>query len=241
MPLNKRILLGIDVILTPPTRQALRTASELFRESSPDLQLVLLHVIPVPYDTSPAWGKSTGTFRPFLPTAVQRLQSEHTLWKARTILLQQGIASERIMWLQRVGSPADEIAKVARELDVDCIVIGSRGNALAQRIRRLMAGSVSRRVLHLAQCPVTLVVPPEEPRARGLVAWYKEAVTRALDEHPRSLMIFTACDVALNFAPPKRPVGCKEVEAAETALEQLAGNGLLCYQKSKDELRYLND
>jgi hypothetical protein len=43
------------------------------------------------------------------------------------------------------------------------------------------------------------------------------------------------------FAPPKRPVGCKEVAAAARALEQLASNGLLCCYKVKGELRYLND
>ena len=72
-------------------------------------------------------------------------------------------------------------------------------------------------------------------------AWYKEAVTRSLHEHPGSLLVFTACDVAQKFAPPKRMVGCQEVDAASRALEQLARNGLLCSHKIKGELRYLND
>jgi Universal stress protein family len=140
-----------------------------------------------------------------------------------------------------VGRPADEIVKAARELGVDSIVIGSRGNTLAQRIRRMLIGSTSRRVLRLASCPVTLVVPPRKPSARNLVAWYKEAVMQSLYEHPESLLVFTACDAAQMFAPPKRTVGSKEVEAAALALEQLASDGLLCCQKVKGELRYLND
>ncbi len=164
MSINKRILLGIDVNLSPPTQHALRTVSELLRQSTPDLQLVLLHVIPVPYDTSLAWGKSIGFFRPFPPITQQRMQAEHILWKARTFLQQQGIAPERIVWLQRVGTPAEEIVKAARELDVNSIVIGSRGSTLAQRIRRIVVGSISRRVLRLAPCPVMLVVPPGKPR-----------------------------------------------------------------------------
>jgi nucleotide-binding universal stress UspA family protein len=241
MSLNKRILLGIDVNLSPPTQHALGTVSELLQQSTLDRQLVLLHVIPVPNDLSPTWGKSIGSIRPFPPTMQQRLQAEHTLWKARTILQQQGIASERIVWLQRVGNPADEIVKTAKELGVDSIMIGSRGSSLAQRIRRIVVGSTSRRVLQLAPCPVTLVVPPCKSHARNLVAWYEEAVTRSLREHPGSLLIFTACDVAQKFAPAKRIVGHKEVEAAAIALEQLASNGLLCYQKVKGEVRYLND
>jgi hypothetical protein len=66
-------------------------------------------------------------------------------------------------------------------------------------------------------------------------------VTRSLQEHSGALLVFTACEVAQKFAPPKHIVGHKEVEAAAIALEQLASNGVLCYQKVKGELRYLND
>ena len=55
--MNKRILLGIDTDLSPSTQYALRIASELL-EQVPQLHLVLLHVIPTPFDTRPTWGKS---------------------------------------------------------------------------------------------------------------------------------------------------------------------------------------
>jgi nucleotide-binding universal stress UspA family protein len=241
MDSNKCILLGVDVSFSLPTQHALRIASELFEQFSPDVRLVLLHVIPVAYDPSFPWGTPIGAMRRFSPATQQRLQAERVLWRARTALQQRGIAPERIAWMQRVGTPADEIVKVARELSVDRIVIGSRGNTLAQKIRRVLVGSTSHRVVRLAPCPVTLVLPPGEPRVRSLVAWYKEAVMRSLYEHPGSLLVFTACDVAKMFAPPKRTVGSKEVEAATVALEQLASDGLLCCQKVKGELRYLND
>ncbi len=239
--MNKRILLGVDTSLSPPTQHALRVTSELLEQSSPDVRLVVLHVIPVPPDTLHPLRMSSGALRPFSPTSQQRLQAEHALWRARTALQQQGIAPERIEWLQRVGTPADEIVKAARELDVDSIVLGNRGYALAQRIRRMLVGSTSHRVLRLAPCPVMLVFPPRKPRVESLVAWYKEAVTRFLHEYPGSLQVFTACDVARMFAPPKGTVGSKEVEAAALALEQLASDGLLCRHKVKGELRYLND
>lgn len=241
MTMHKRILLGVDTSLSPPTQLALRVASELLERSSPDVRLVLLYVIPVPYNPSFSWGRSITDVRPFSLTSQQRLQAERVLWKARTALQQRGIAPERIEWLQRGGIPADEIVKVARELDVDRIVLGSHGDTLAQRICRVLVGSTSRRVLRLAQCPVTLVVLPRKPRTRNLVAWYKEAVTCSLHEHPGSLLVFTACDVAQAFAPSMRTVGTREVEAAARALEQLAGDGLLCCHKVKGELRYLND
>ena len=77
--MNKRILLGIDGSLSPPTQHALRTVSELLQHSTPDLRLVLLHVIPVPCDASPAWGKSMRSSRPWPPVVQQRLQAEHAL------------------------------------------------------------------------------------------------------------------------------------------------------------------
>ncbi len=239
--MNKRILLGIDANLSPPTQYALRAASEFLQQPTSDLRLVLLHVIPVPYDTSFAWGKSMKSSKPWSPVTQQRLQAEHALWSARTALQQLGISPERIELLLRVGTPADEIVKAARELDVSCIVIGSRGNALTQCLRRMLVGSTSHRVLRLTPCPVTLVNPPPKPQPGKLVTWYMEGVTRSLREHPGSLLVFTACDVAQKFVPPKRSVGYKEVDAAARALEQLARNGILCCHKVKGELRYLND
>lgn len=60
--------------------------------------------------------------------------------------------------LIRSGSPADEIVHTAKELDVDMIVIGSRGWG---EIRSVLLGSVSERVLHIAHCPVLIVRPTE--------------------------------------------------------------------------------
>ncbi len=238
--MNKRILLGIDTDLSPSTQYALRITSELL-EWAPQLRLVLLHVIPTPFDTRPAWGKSIGVFYSLFPTTQQRLQAKRCLSIACTAAQQQGIAPDRVELLQRVGMPADEIVRAAGELQVDFIVIGSRGNFLRQRIRRVLIGSTSRRVLKLAPCPIMIAVPPHAPRLGSLVAWYKEAVTRSLSEHPRSLVAFTACEVAQVFAPPGRTIGSKEVDAAARALEELAQSGLLCCHRVKGEVRYLND
>jgi nucleotide-binding universal stress UspA family protein len=239
--MNKRILLGVGTDSSPSTQHALHVTSELLAHSSADLCLVLLHVIPIPFDTTPAWGKSLAAVRPFPPTTEARLQAECALQRARRVLQQRGIAPERILPLQRAGTPADEIVRAARELDVDFIVIGSHGNSLAQGIRRVMTGSTSRRVLRLAPCPVLLAIAPRAPHLRSLMAWYKEAVTRSLSEHPGCFMVFTACDVAQMFVPPNRTVGSKELDAATRALEELARGGVLCCHSVKGELRYTND
>lgn len=54
----------------------------------------------------------------------------------------------------REGCPAEEITRLAEELNVGLVVVGSRGLGA---IKRLVMGSVSEGVVHLATCP-TLVV-----------------------------------------------------------------------------------
>ncbi len=54
----------------------------------------------------------------------------------------------------REGRPAEEINNLAKELDVGLVIIGSRGLGA---MKRLVMGSVSEGVVHLAPCP-TLVV-----------------------------------------------------------------------------------
>lgn len=50
-----------------------------------------------------------------------------------------------------VHHPVEAIAEVARDLDVDLIVMGSLGRT---GIQRLLLGSVAERVLRVAPCPV---------------------------------------------------------------------------------------
>lgn len=52
------------------------------------------------------------------------------------------------------GEPAAEIARAARRLKCDSIVMGSRGMG---PIKNLLLGSVATKVIHLARRPVTLV------------------------------------------------------------------------------------
>jgi len=57
--------------------------------------------------------------------------------------------------------PAHEIATVAREVNADLIVTGTRGHS---PITGLLLGSVTHRLLHLTHCPVLVVPPRETPK-----------------------------------------------------------------------------
>ena len=68
-----------------------------------------------------------------------------------------GNTAPQVDTLIRSGSPADEIVTIAREIEADLIVMGSRGFG---EVRSVLLGSVSERVLHIAHCPVLVVRPP---------------------------------------------------------------------------------
>ena len=56
--------------------------------------------------------------------------------------------------LVRFGNPARQICSTAEALDVDLIVLGTRDAGV---LKRLLTGSVSRKVLDKAKCPVLVV------------------------------------------------------------------------------------
>jgi nucleotide-binding universal stress UspA family protein len=234
--MNRRIVLAIDADISPATQLALHVASSLLEQSSPQLGVVLLHVIPLPDIPPSKFGISRMT-----PTGKQRELAEQALHKARIALQKQGIVPDRIEILLRSGTPAEEIVKVAKELDADFIVIGSRGNSFKQKIRRFLMGSTSHQVLRLTLCPVMVAPLSKTPHPPNLVEWYKESISDYLHEHPDKLIVFTTSEVAHMFAPPNRIAGRKEVHAASIALKELASHGVLFCQKVNGELRCVND
>ncbi len=60
----------------------------------------------------------------------------------------------------RIGSPADEILALAREIGADLIVLGCHDRSA---LGRILIGSVSSAVLHGARCPVLIARPKGYP------------------------------------------------------------------------------
>jgi nucleotide-binding universal stress UspA family protein len=240
--MNKRILLGIDAPISLATQHALHSMSEFVEQAAPSLQIILLHVIPIPYFTSPAIGISTGHIQPTFFTSEQRSLAEEALQNASAELQKQGINPSQIETLIYTGVPADQITKAAVELHVDFIVVGSRGSSSKQRIRRFITGSTSRSILQLAHCPVMIVNYPQAKQPGDLVNWYEKSIRQYLQEHTSDLTVFSPMEVAQMFVPPgKKAVGRKEIAAAILALEHLARGGMLCRHDIKGEMKYVND
>jgi nucleotide-binding universal stress UspA family protein len=83
--------------------------------------------------------------------AMEESRGGDTLQQDREVLKAAGV---RFTPVVEIGSPAETIAKVAREQGCDGIVMGTRG---LSAVSSVLLGSVSSRVLHLSDLPVTLV------------------------------------------------------------------------------------
>ena len=83
--------------------------------------------------------------------ARRKLKGQDVLDAARAELDEGGPKAEEVL---REGPEADAIVEAADALEVDLIVMGTRGLGA---LKRLLLGSVSNKVIHLAHCPVLLV------------------------------------------------------------------------------------
>jgi len=78
-------------------------------------------------------------------------QSRIALRKATTLCRK---AQARFVTRAEIGSPAETIARIAREVGANQIVMGTR---VLGSLGNLFLGSVATKVVRLAQVPVTLV------------------------------------------------------------------------------------
>jgi nucleotide-binding universal stress UspA family protein len=107
-------------------------------------KLYLVHA----WHTPEAW-RGRGTYQPYVDRALE--QAEEILEAAKDA--HPGLGE--ISWESELigGPPARSIADVAKVRGADEIVIGTRGFG---RVRALL-GSVAHELIHLADCPVTVI------------------------------------------------------------------------------------
>jgi nucleotide-binding universal stress UspA family protein len=78
-------------------------------------------------------------------------KTQEALDKTLEVLEKRGIKADGVT---KMGNPAQEVVDYAREGKFSQIVIGSRGMG---SLKGIVLGSVSSKVIHLADCPVTVV------------------------------------------------------------------------------------
>ncbi len=137
---TKNILVPIDG--SANSLRALKFAAERFRESR-HVQLLLLNVQPgMP---------SSRHVRPAMIKEYRQRMSEEALAPARALAKRSGALFDCYV---RVGDAAEVIANFATRTRCAEIIMGTRGLG---RVRGLLLGSVTTKVIHLASVPVTLV------------------------------------------------------------------------------------
>lgn len=111
-------------------------------------EVLVCHVLQKPDFLSQLPPVGEGYFPPDLP----ELQEKHARVQCEQQLAKVSLSSARVSL--RTGSPPVEIVQLAKDEDVDLIILGTHGrNAVAQ----FLLGSVAERVVRTAPCPVLTV------------------------------------------------------------------------------------
>ena len=150
----QRIL--VPVVLADTSRHVVSQAAWLARRLR--AEIILLHVVtPLSYPAGVLESGHEITARDLHTQVVRRAQQD--LEQALQPEL-DGIAVTRVLLR---GDPAHEIVKMARERNVDLIMMSTHGYGA---FYRFLLGSVTAKVLHEVQCPVWTGAHLEEAPAR---------------------------------------------------------------------------
>jgi universal stress protein A len=134
----QKILFATD--FSPASDAALRYATALARDSGAKLLILHVEELVMPY----AGGEMYLPPPEFPNPELQKML-------AQIVPTDQSVAFEHKLVL---GTPADDIARVAEEGGVDLIVIGTHGRT---GLKRVLMGSVAEAVMRHAGCPVLTV------------------------------------------------------------------------------------
>ena len=150
---SRRIVVGYDG--SPASRAALALAAE---HTGADGKLYVVHAYTLPHD--------------WIGTPDYQLLLDVVLDRAQACVKPLDDDLQGINWEAEViaDRPAHALAGVAAARDADEVIVGTRGFGRA----RALLGSVAHELIHLAECPVTVIperaVERAEERAQALVA-----------------------------------------------------------------------
>ena len=143
--LRPRTLIPVDG--SPASLRAVDFAIKMVAQN-PGTSLVLLHVQNIPaIDLA---GASEAMDANWLQEAASRAAAQ----ALKDAIGKSEGANVAFKALARTGQTAEAIAQVAREEEVEHIVMGTRGLG---GIQGLLLGSVATQVIHLAKVPITLI------------------------------------------------------------------------------------
>ncbi|SEO72879.1 universal stress protein [Aquisalimonas asiatica] len=148
-------VLVVPVDGSDPSMAAVRHAAML--AGSTGAAIHLLHVFPSSPREIPGVGGSMAEMAgigPFSEHSFSKLADESAAKAFAQARERIGTAGIEVVDVRRGGDPATAINAYSREVGEGEVIIGARG---LSRLENFLMGSVSRRVVHGAHCPVTIV------------------------------------------------------------------------------------
>jgi universal stress protein A len=134
----KRILFATD--FSPASDAALKYATALARDSGATLSILHVEELPTPYA-----GGEMLLPQPDFPNPEIRKMLEAVQPADKSIKVEHHLV---------LGTPAEDIVRIAAEQSADLIVIGTHGRT---GLKRVLMGSVAEAVMRRATCPVLTV------------------------------------------------------------------------------------
>ncbi|MGD9723169.1 MAG: universal stress protein [Pirellulales bacterium] len=145
----KRILFATD--FSPASEAALKYATALARDSGATLLILHVEELPTPYA-----GGEMLLPQPEYPNPEIRRMLDAVVPTDKSVQYEHHLV---------LGTPAEDIVRIAEEQHADLIVIGTHGRT---GLKRVLMGSVAEAVMRRATCPVlTLKQSDKSPDAGG--------------------------------------------------------------------------
>ena len=137
----RNVLVPID--FSAPSLEAIEAALPLIKHFGADLHLV--HVFEPDYPASSMVA---------IPLVVPELEVGERVRRLRDVAEDYSVPLRRENIHAIKGRPFEEICRLAQEIDIDLIVITTRGNT---GLKHLLLGSTAERVVRYSPCPVLVV------------------------------------------------------------------------------------
>jgi nucleotide-binding universal stress UspA family protein len=154
--LGKKMLLATDGSME--AELATKSAVELADSTGSELHVVYVEPLP-------DFMKKNDAGTPGYDRELYEMIEEEGREKLRKLTWRVKVAGGTVTGSHlRMGAVAGEIGGLADDLDVDLIIVGSRG---LHGIRRALAGSVSEGVFRHARCPVMVVRAKGDPPSQS--------------------------------------------------------------------------
>lgn len=155
----RNVLVPID--FSAPSLEAIEAASPLVKHFGADLHLV--HVFEPDYPASSMAA---------IPLVVPELEvGKRIRRRLRDVAASYSVPVSRENIRAIKGRPFEEICRVAQEIDIDLIVIATRGNT---GLRHFVIGSTAERVVRYSHCPVLVVRGRDAQKKPAQVATFRK-------------------------------------------------------------------